>query len=260
MPPVGNLWQHCAHAGAPPDHLPVRVTHTARTPDVHIIIAARGGFRAKSRCTGLGPRERSQLTEAMLSDMLEAMSGVSDVSSIRLVTPTRRLASLARLKGVKVIHQRGAGLNGGFEQAMKSIERENAAGRIVLLPADLPLLDPGELNASIELLHHHQIVIAPTNDGGTGALLFHSRTPIQPVFGPDSFRQHSTQAAAAGLSVAVADVASLTRDIDRMEDFPHVMASDRAAITRGYLSSLADTSQPQPSSAPAGVAPVENLP
>ena len=56
------------------------------------IIAVRGGPDAKSRCADvLSAAGRDELTAAMLTDMLAAVSACGEVSATWVVTPTPRL-------------------------------------------------------------------------------------------------------------------------------------------------------------------------
>jgi 2-phospho-L-lactate guanylyltransferase len=62
------------------------------------------------------------------------------------------------------------------------------------------------------------VVIAPSHDGGTNALLLVPPDVIDFAFGPDSFREHHRQAIQAGVSIQIIESPTLAFDIDRPGD------------------------------------------
>jgi 2-phospho-L-lactate guanylyltransferase len=204
---------------------------------VEVVIAARGGPEAKSRCADrLSGADRAELTARMLEDMLRALGQTRGVSRIWVVTPTQDLADLAARHGAAVLRQHEpANLNGGFRLALEVIDRDDAHASLLLLPGDLPLLKPREVEAAIGLLTTHEAVLARSTDGGTGALLFRAKARLAPDFGGASFERHFAQAAKAGYSTAVAQAPSLSRDLDGSEDFAHVLDQAPGSRTAAFL-------------------------
>jgi hypothetical protein len=84
-----------------------------------VVIAARGGLGAKSRCRGrLHGSQREALVEAMLLDMLQALAGCVAIHRVYVTTPTAALASLAARNGAVVILEHGPpDLNRAFSDA-----------------------------------------------------------------------------------------------------------------------------------------------
>ena len=189
------------------------------------VIAVRGGLDAKSRCAeALDGPERARLTAAMLEDMLAAVFRCADVSATWVVTPTPELAELADRCGARAVRQKGAhGLNAAFRQALAVVGDQAPYDPVVLMPGDLPLLEPDDLGAAIRLLRTHGVVLAPSLDGGTSLLGVRAGARLTPAFGPDSFRRHAAEARASALSVAVVVAGSLSRDVDRPEDLVHLL-------------------------------------
>ena len=58
------------------------------------------------------------------------------------------------------------------------------------------------------------VVIAPSHDGGTNALLLYPPYVIDFAFGPDSFRRHHRQAIQADVAVQIVQSSTLAFDID----------------------------------------------
>jgi 2-phospho-L-lactate guanylyltransferase len=214
---------------------------------VQVVIAARGGIEAKSRCAGVldGPG-RAALTAAMLDDMLSAVARCPDISTTWVVTPTADLAGLARRHGVKVVIQdRPEGLNPAFAQAVAEVSDSAPYDPIALMPGDLPLLAPDDLAAAARLVRTHAVVLAPALDGGTGLLAFRAGVDLAPGFGPDSFRRHSAAAQYHGLTVGVVVARSLSYDIDRPEDLKYLAELGRESVTRHFLRTYRQV-QPRP--------------
>ena len=190
-----------------------------------VVIAARGGLGAKSRCRSrLHGQQREALVEAMLHDMLQALAGCAAVHRVYVTTPTAALARLAAQSGAVAILEHGPpDLNRAFSDARRRIAASTPARVVALLPGDLPLLDPAELAACIAAAHDGAGVLAPaTADGGTGAVVQRADLPLPLAFGPGSFRKHQSAAESLGLETRVIEAASLGFDLDRPEDLDAV--------------------------------------
>ena len=201
------------------------------------VIAARGGPQAKSRCAAvLGPADREALTAVMLGDMLAALARCEAIGGAWVVTPTAALARLAESHGAQAIRQlEPAGLNAAFALAAAHI-RENAPYEaLMLMPGDLPLLQPDDLDAAVHLARTHAVVLAPSHDGGTSLLGLRAGVALPPEFGADSFRRHSDAVADGGLSVASLEATSFWHDVDRPDDLFHVLEDGRGAATATFL-------------------------
>ena len=100
------------------------------------------------------------------------------------------------------------------------------------------------------------MVVVPDRHGTrTNALLLTPPDVIEPAFGPDSRAKHEQAAADAGVPCTVEEVATLSLDVDTVEDLAELrvaLANRRggAAHTRGMLSRLASTRKPAPPPAP----------
>ena len=141
---------------------------------------------------------------------------------------------------------------------------EVGAGRVLLVPADCPALDPVELGELLdrETPARHVTIVPDRHGSGTNALLLTPPDVIEPSFGPDSRARHEQLAAAAGVACDVVGVETLAIDVDTAEDLEvlRVALANRrggAAHTRGMLSRVAGRARgPAPGgSATGGSAP-----
>lgn len=183
------------------------------------ILPVKSFPRAKQRLSpGLEPSLRTELAEAMLDDVLRALSATS-VDEVIVVTAGDGPAALARERGARVI----ADAEQGHNQAAKLgvVEAiQDQAERVILVPGDCPALDPSELDALLARPSaERSLIIVPDRHGtGTNALLIRPPDAVAPAFGPGSCERHIGLAQAAGLDHAVVTVPSLALDIDTPDD------------------------------------------
>lgn len=202
-----------------------------------VVIAVRGGRGAKSRCAGaLSPTDRARLTAVMLEDMLAALTRCDGVSQAWVVTPTPELADLASRLGARVIRQpRTSGLNAAFRLATAEVLETAPYDALVLMPGDLPLLEPEDLSAALHLTRTHAVTLAPSADGGTSLIALRAGAILAPAFGSRSFQRHAAACARRGLSVAVIGADSLSRDIDHPDDLGEVLRRGTHTLTAAFL-------------------------
>ena len=113
-------------------------------------------------------------------------------------------------------------LNAALTQAALYAAARGAT-KVLVLPTDMPNLTAEDVRtmASPRGLAP-QIIIAPSRDGGTNALMLQPAQAIPFAFGRASFQRHQRLAAAAGIPVHVIESASLVFDVDLPEDYRHV--------------------------------------
>ena len=204
-----------------------------------VLIAVRGGQDAKSRSL-IEPRHRAGLVEAMLTDMLQAIGRAPSVTAVHVVTPTPEIAILAAALGAAALLERGGeGLNAAFSFAREPIASRAPNATLVVLPGDLPGLDPAELEAVIAQRDEGSMVLVPAaRDGGTGALALRADVNFPFAYGPASFERHLALARALGLEPRVMAQPSLADDLDRPADLRAWLAAGRRGATATLLAGL----------------------
>jgi 2-phospho-L-lactate guanylyltransferase len=206
---------------------------------VEVVVAARGGPEAKSRLAGrLDANRREALVHAMLADMLGALTRCEGVHRIYVTTPTPTLARLAGASGAVVVLEHGPdGLNGAFDRARRRIAAGNPDATVLLLPGDLPWLQPQDVAACLAAVGPDRLVLAPANaDGGTGGLAVRSGSPLPLAFGVGSFGKHLAAARTLGLSAEIVRTPGLGFDIDRPADLDAFLALGGGGRTGELLS------------------------
>ena len=225
---------------------------------VWAVVPAKPLDAAKGRLAPLlAPAERRALAEALLADVLSALVGASVVDRVLVVSTDPAALALAECLGAHPVpettaaHPRGVGpaadgplnaalghtasiptsasqrartadaeatLNAALNQAA-AIATHGGAQALLALPADLPLITPGDVAALVAGLPARPfIVLAATRDGGTSALLRQPPLVLPAAFGPESLRAHLRAAAAAGVAARIVWRPNLALDVDTPAD------------------------------------------
>lgn len=224
-------------------------SHPLRTTlePLHAVVPLRTLAGGKVRLGEvLDAEEREELVLGMLTRTLDLLAGWTPCVRVHLVTPDRSVARLVRGPVIEVVLQDGEGLNAGLRLGLRAA-RDQGARSVLVLPADLPLLDPGSLDRLLEAADaalaagggRPLVTIAPSDarDGTNGLLLFPGDV-IAPAFGPRSFEAHVRAAAAADATLQVVTDGGLGYDLDTPEDLevlPHGVLRDLLHLGQATL-------------------------
>jgi 2-phospho-L-lactate/phosphoenolpyruvate guanylyltransferase len=211
------------------------------------ILPVKSFGAAKQRLApALGAGSRQALAQAMFSDVLASLRRVPGVDAVAVVTSDRVAEAAALGERVEVL--RDTEMTGQSAAALIGIRHAQAHGfdRVLLVPGDTPLLDPGEVAGLLRRALDGGIaaVIVPDRHGeGTNALLLTPPDAIEPSFGPGSCKRHTAAAHAAGVPCAVEHVPTLALDVDTGQDLELLAATldgrlGHAPATRGALRQL----------------------
>lgn len=109
-------------------------------------------------------------------------------------------------------------LNAALGQASDEAVKKGADA-ILVLPADLPLIRPEDIIRLAEAGHNGpRVVIAPSTDSGTNALLLNPPRSINFAFGIRSFKHHQDLAQRKGIPLHIIHSSTLAFDVDRPAD------------------------------------------
>jgi 2-phospho-L-lactate guanylyltransferase len=183
--------------------------------------------QAKSRLRAvLSDGQRRDFVLAMLEDALRLLAGQPAIEATAVVSADEDALAFARRLGAQPIAEPPSvrGLNAALAFAADVLARQGASGLLVL-PADVPLATPADLEAVLAAWQEAPVVLCASRSGGTGALALRPPQAIPFRFGPRSFAAHRRAAAERDLPVAVLDRPGLALDIDRPEDLRTLLAA-----------------------------------
>jgi 2-phospho-L-lactate/phosphoenolpyruvate guanylyltransferase len=189
------------------------------------ILPVKSFSAAKRRLApAVGPGFRHALAQAMFADVLASLRRVPGLDSVAVVTADTVADAAARDERVRVL--RDAAEAGQSAAAAIGISYALAEGfeRVLLVPGDTPLLDPGEVAALLRVRRPVSIV-PDRHRTGTNALVLAPPDAFAPSFGPGSLERHVAAAAAAGVTSAVEAVPTLMLDVDTGSDLSALIAA-----------------------------------
>lgn len=176
---------------------------------------------AKSRLSKvLTPEERQQFAEVMFRHVLKVVKEVPQITGTLVISRDNHALAIAREYGAKTIQESGTpALNPALMRAT-SVIASWRTDAILILPADLPLIQPEDVHNIIDLGREYPSVVLATdrNRDGTNALFVRPPGLIEYAYGPNSYQAHGVLARDAGAIVQTYESERLLQDIDLPED------------------------------------------
>ena len=194
---------------------------------VFAIVPVKDLEETKSRLSPfLTPKEREMLTLKMLDHVLATLGEVDVVEQIGVVSPSPRALFVAEEAKATALLQESRGLNNALEEGRNWAISEGASSLLVL-PADLPYLSVFDVRMLTTISRDERVaVISPDEaDEGTNALLMRPGDAMPFAFGPGSYEIHQRTAKEHGLEVEIYKQASVSHDVDTLEDLQALIDS-----------------------------------
>jgi 2-phospho-L-lactate/phosphoenolpyruvate guanylyltransferase len=187
--------------------------------NVLAVVPVKDLWGTKSRLRPiLDPGARAGLTVYMMGRVVSALKGAG-VEGVCVVSPDRIVLKGARERGAEPLLQESRGLNPALEEGRRWA-MDRGASALLVLPADLPLLDAGDVRAVLRCAGEvPSVTISPDGaHAGTNALLIRPPDALPFAFGPDSYERHLRAARERGLEARVCERPHLSFDLDTAED------------------------------------------
>ena len=203
----------------------------------YAIVPVNESTTAKTRLARvLTKKERGILSQAMLSDVLDALRTTEEIDRILVVTRDIAAVRSEAREGVLVLPEgRNRGLNPAVRKGIKFAEREGA-NQILIVPADVPLARASDFKRILKIGRTTKAVIVPSYDlGGTNALLLRPLRIIPISYGRDSFRQHCKLARDRNVKIRILKLQSLGLDADTPSDLVRIRSAPGNTRTQRFL-------------------------
>lgn len=187
---------------------------------------------AKSR-TGLPDAQRRELATALLRDTVAALEETLGVEAVLVLWDDE--TDRAVLPDVRSVPVTGLGLNASLERgAAFALDRLPGRG-IVVVPGDLPALDPAELSHCLAEAARFRRAFLPDRDGIGTTLLTARGGDLRPAYGAGSAARHAATGAA---SLDVAGVDTVRADVDDLDSLAAVLGGRCGRHTRAVAGRL----------------------
>ncbi|MBI5459148.1 2-phospho-L-lactate guanylyltransferase [Methanobacterium sp.] len=203
--------------------------------NTYAIIPVSRFSEAKTRLSPtLTPLERENLLKAMLMDVIGAIKG--SVDQVVVISSDKDVLNFVKDLDVTCLSEKGkTDLNGALTQAVEWCSQH--ASQVLIVPSDVPLIHPDQVQEMVELSVKWPLVIAPAKGGGTNALLCPTQD-IKMKFGDWSFFEHLKEAENAGMPWYIYDSFYLSLDVNTAEDLGEIMIHGFGTQTRKFLKSI----------------------
>jgi len=199
------------------------------------LVPLRAPGAGKTRLAAwLTAEQRAALAGAMLADVCAALRA-SPVDEVVVVAGGEAAAAAASALGLQVIPDPPGG--GGLDVALRAAQHHlGDPDGLLVVTADLPCLQAADIAAV--LAADGAVVIAPTDDGGTGGLLRRPADVMPTAYGPASARRHHAEAQRRGLSVATVRAPGFAVDVDTVTDLAALDSRPVGRATAALLATL----------------------
>jgi 2-phospho-L-lactate guanylyltransferase len=200
-----------------------------------ILIPVKNLANAKQRLASvLDQPSRTELAQAMLSDIFEALGGWANRPPVAIVTSDSFATSLARQFDFEVMPDTSnRSETDAIEMATAACVARGADSTLVI-PGDIPLVQAWEFERILEVAPLEGSVLSPAADRrGTNAVLRRPAGLFPLKFGNDSFKPHLAAAQATGKPCIVLPLPGIALDVDNPTDLRRL--AEVAGTTRSQL-------------------------
>jgi len=203
------------------------------------IIPVKRLVEAKSSLSeALTLMQRRELVLRMLVDVLNAIRGARSIVGTIVVSPDEEVLKFARANGAFGVVEPGIELNEALKLAINHAVVKGASS-VLILPSDLPLLRGADIENIIAMASPpRDVVIAPSKDNGTNALLLLPPDVINLRFGGESFPSHLAEARMISIRPHIYRSITVAIDVDDVEDLLKVETNGLGTIAQSFLRSL----------------------
>jgi 2-phospho-L-lactate guanylyltransferase len=140
------------------------------------------------------------------------------VEAVGVVSPDPIVLDEALKRGATPLVQKSRGLNPALEEG-RLWATQSGASALLVLPADLPLIEPEDVLAVLAGAASAPVVVAPDGTrSGTNALLLRPPDALPFLFGLESFEAHLQAADDREVEAYVCENGHLSFDLDTAGD------------------------------------------
>jgi 2-phospho-L-lactate guanylyltransferase len=186
---------------------------------VHVIIPFKGVAESKSRLANeISEDLRKRLVIAMLTDVISAVTSSKKVSHLIIVTSDKKIENLVPKNATLLLENKPRGINQAIIEATEYSISMNTEATLII-PADLPLIKPLDINTIIlRGKKEPSVILSSSITGGTNILYRHPPKIIEPKFGKNSFQVHLEESRKVNIEPKIYSSPRVSLDLDEIED------------------------------------------
>lgn len=185
----------------------------------------------------LSSGQRQDLTLSMLGDVLRVAKRIEKIDTA-VVTPDEKVKNFVKDQSVEVISEPGVGLIRALEIALGD-SVDSSYEEVLILPGDVPLLKGEDIEDILDLaVGERCVVITPSKENGTNALLLRPPNVIDLHYGGESFPEHVKEAREREVNLRIYRSDNLERDIDDPSDLIKVETLGKGTRTHSFINTL----------------------
>ncbi|MFQ5998918.1 MAG: 2-phospho-L-lactate guanylyltransferase, partial [Candidatus Bathyarchaeia archaeon] len=188
----------------------------------------------------LDASQRRKLNECMLDDVLRAVKRCEKVNHLIIVSPDEAVLKLAREQSAYPIRESyESGVNAAVSLATRHCLR-NKTDLVVILPSDVPLVKPEDVDLMIELASiSPTVIISPSyRFDGTNALALRPPRIIKTFYDKNSFHSHLDAAKNVNARSLIYLSERLMLDIDTNDDISELLNRNSNTRTAEFLKEI----------------------
>lgn len=201
------------------------------------IVPIRSLSTGKSRLEGvLGRAQLERLCLSMMEDVLTALLAVPALDRVVVATPDRSAGRAAEALGAEAFVGDDPGLNAAVDAACRRLSGQgvhvslSVLGDVAAAESDDFARLLAETIALAKESHGEAVGLAPSDDGGTAALVRSPADVVQSRFGHDSAAVYRAQCKAFDIRLCELRLPSLRLDLDEIADIEAFLAGQRARL------------------------------
>jgi 2-phospho-L-lactate/phosphoenolpyruvate guanylyltransferase len=202
-----------------------------------ILVPVKNLSTAKQRLASvLDQPARTELAQTMLHDVAATLAAWPRRPACALVTSDPFAIELAQQYNFEIIPDpANPGETGAIEMATRLCVSRGVDSTLII-PADIPLIEAGELEQILAHAPDEGSVLAPAADGrGTNAAFRRPANLFPLRFGNDSFKPHLAAAQATGKPCIVLQLPGIAVDVDNPADLQRLLAHPGETRTQSLL-------------------------
>jgi 2-phospho-L-lactate guanylyltransferase len=157
---------------------------------------------------------------------MRTVKSTTGIHQIVLVSKAPEVFHVAKKFEAIYLKESKTGLNEAVSEAIDwCIEKDVAS--VLILPADIPLVTPMDLNRMLALRETASMVISPSRSGkGTNAILLTPPNVCETFYGPCSFQRHIEEASKRRISICKFRSQRIALDVDTIKDLVNFISKN----------------------------------